>query len=210
MDDAIANYAQPIFAYGMKLLERLEAGANDSFAQEQATLKKMLREPASSRGRDAGEPFEKQLQSASVRYALTCWLDEMFVQYSPWSEEWKKNKLEVALFGSDEGASKFWKEAAHARSQADAATLEVFFLCVQFGFQGDWRTAPDKRQAWLTAAQARLTPAAKAWQPPAALEPPTDVRPLNGLGRMKRMALVCGVSFLLVIPLLVYIVARQY
>ncbi len=133
----------------------------------------------------------------------------MFIQHSSWSEAWAKNKLEAALFGTDQGTQKFWQEACAAQEQTATDALEVFFLCVQFGFRGAWRDSQDQVDRWVAAAKNRLSSAPTKARPSSVeLEPVTDVPPLHGLRQMKRMVLVCGVCFLVLIPLVVFLLVR--
>ena len=46
-----------------------------------------------------------------ARYALACWIDELFIVHSSWADRWKPLILEQALFGSRERATKFWEQA---------------------------------------------------------------------------------------------------
>ncbi len=79
-----------------------------------------------------------------VRYALTCWLDEIFIdQPSPWSVPWKERKLEMALFHSNDRAWSFWRRANQALALGDADLVEVYLLCVLLGFRGPALRRPE-------------------------------------------------------------------
>src|SRR5205823_4923639 len=116
-----------------------------------------------------------------IRYALVCWLDELFVVDSPWGAAWNEHKLEVAMFGTNDRAWKFWEKARKAAGRSEVDVLEVYYLCVMLGFRGELRGEPEKLTAWAAVTRAQLEEAAKqAWTPPPELDPPSDVPPLRG------------------------------
>ncbi len=190
---------------------RLEAGAPLDLENEQVILKKMLLgsdEQGPVPESDASDPDGLPV-SDCIRYALTAWLDEAFLRSSPVLHGWTSNRLEMLLYGSRDASWKFWNEATEASARA-GPDLEVFFLCVMLGFRGDWGETPAKLADWIHKARERLTAARpRLWQAPAELEPPTDVPPLRGLEGMHRMVFVCGMSLMLLIPLIIVAVARQ-
>ena len=99
MQDVIGNLVHPVVAYGLQLKERLERGEGPTFEIEQAALKGLLLSDIEARrwadfggegaaggeGRPRGShPF------LGIRYALACWLDELFLGDSPWAARWEK------------------------------------------------------------------------------------------------------------------------
>ena len=68
---------------------------------------------------------------------------------------------------------------------------------------------PDRLAQWVSATQARLANDFKPWTAPPELEPPTFVPPLRGRDRLQRMVLACGFVFLLLVPLLAFLLVRQ-
>jgi type VI secretion system protein ImpK len=221
MQEDIANLVHPIFAHGLALRDRLEAGEKLNIEVEQAGLKAMLlTELEAQRWLDFGPdtPRDKsrggEAEGADVgflgiRYALTCWLDELFILYSPWERTWTERKLEANLYGTNDRAWRFWEQARQAENRAGASALEVFYLCVVLGFRGELLESPDKLQVWLSATQARLALEHKPWPAPPELEPPTFVPPLRGRDKLQRMVLACGFVFLLLVPLLAFLLVRQ-
>lgn len=221
MQDDIANLVHPILAHGLALRDRLEAGENLNIEVEQATLKAMLLTepeaqrwldygPDTNRGRSrTGEGDAPDRSFLGIRFALVCWLDELFILYSPWERVWNERKLEVSLYGTNDRAWKFWEQATLAESRANTSALEVFHLCVVLGFRGELIEQPDQLAQWLSATQARLLQDQKPWTAPPELEPPTFVPPLRGRDRLQRMVLACGFMFLLLVPFLAFLLVRR-
>jgi type VI secretion system protein ImpK len=216
MRDEIANLVYPVLDYGMGLKDRLERGLAPDLELEQMELKRLLGSEGDARrlsdyggdsmvahsvgvprgGVRGGDAF------LGIRYALVCWLDELFILDSAWSTEWNERKLEVALYGTNDRAWKFWEQARRAETQPGGDALEVFFLCVMLGFRGDLREDTTKLQAWVAGTQIRVAKSqAQEWQVPPELQPPTNVPPLRGRDRLQRMVLIVGLVLLIVIPL---------
>ena len=145
-----------------------------------------------------------------VRYLLTCWLDELFVGSAAWAGSWSKQNLEAALYNTCEGAWKFWQYANQAEADADADALEVSRLCVLLGFRGKQAGHPEWVRGWLTSAGEKWARHRRAWQAPAALEPPTYVPPLTGRERLQRMVLVSGMTAAVLVPFVVLLLARHF
>ncbi|MFO0969512.1 MAG: DotU family type IV/VI secretion system protein [Gemmataceae bacterium] len=213
MQDDIANLVQPIFSHALALRDRLEGGQPLNIDVEQATLKAMLGGDGEAR-RQLDYHADPPRSGATdrflgARFALVCWLDELFFRYSPWSRFWNERTLEADLYGTNDRARLFWEQARLAESRPGNAALEVFHLCAILGFRGDLLDTPDRLQHWLTATQARLAKEPKAWIPPPELEPPVFVPPLRGRDRLQRMALACGFVILLLVPALTFLLMRR-
>ena len=219
MQEALANLVHPVLAYGLRLKKRLGRGEAPTFEIEQAALKGLLLSDIEARrGADFGGDGDPGAESRGrsgpaflgVRYALACWLDELFVLDTPWSGRWNERKLEVALYGTNDRAWKFWEQARLAESRGGVDAVEIFFLCVMLGFRGEFREEPERLQAWVAAARSQITRRRlQEWPYPPELEPPSSVPPLNGTGRFRRMLVVAGVSLVVLVPLMT-IVARQW
>lgn len=218
MQDAIANLVHSVFAYGLRLKERLARGESPSLEIEQAALKGMLLSEIEAQrwadfGGDADPTGEARNRTGSrflgVRYALVCWLDELFILDSPWSTRWNERKLEVALYGTNDRAWKFWEQARLAESRGGIDGIEVYFLCVMLGFRGELREEPERLQAWVAAARSQITRRhLQEWPYPPELEPPSSVPPLTGTAHFRRMLVVAGVALIVLVPLLT-IVSRM-
>jgi type VI secretion system protein ImpK len=193
MREEIAELVYPVIRQGLRLKERLKRGEKLNMADEQAELKRRLRTPDEARawpsfGGD-GDQF------LGLRYALACWLDEIFILDSPWKEEWNHSKVEETLYRSNDRAYTFWEQARRAESRADSEAVEGFYLCVMLGFRGDLRDEPDKLQDWREGVETHLnTGQASSWQGPPDLPlRPTDVPPLRGKDRLRWLLLAVAV-----------------
>jgi len=221
MQEDIANLVHPVLSQGLALRDRLEAGAALNFDVEQAALKGMLlteleakrwvdfggdvsREPARQGGDDSAT-----LEFLGIRYVLACWLDEMFILFSSWEKAWTERKLEVALYGTNDRAWRFWQQASLAEKRPSTDALEACYLCVMLGFRGEMVETPEKLNNWIAAVRARLGKEHVAWQGPPELEPPTYVPPLRARDRLQRMVLACGMTLLVLIPIVVFVVVRH-
>ncbi|HEX5273514.1 MAG TPA: DotU family type IV/VI secretion system protein, partial [Gemmataceae bacterium] len=157
MSDEIASLVRATLGRGLDLKERLARGEPLSLEEEQAALKRLLLGDVEARhwpeyggDRPPAEPGEARGRGPflGTRYALACWLDEIFVLDSAWGTAWNETKLEVALYGSNDRAWRFWEQAALAEGRPSAGPTEVFFLCVLLGFRGELRDDPARLRAW--------------------------------------------------------------
>ena len=210
MHEAIAGLVDPVFAQGIDLRERLERGEAPAFATEQAILEGLLN------GGDDGGPGEPgpdrrgDDRLATVRYALACWLDETFILDSPWESRWNERKLEVALYGTNDRAWKFWEMARKAEIRSDVDVLEALFLCVMMGFRGQMRERPSELQGWVAATRAQLARLrGQGWPTPPELEVATSVAPLRGRESLQRVVMAGGLVLLLSIPLVAFFLVYQ-
>jgi type VI secretion system protein ImpK len=230
MHEAVTALVYPVIGSCLALKGRLERGERPDFATEQGTLRGLLLTEVESRrwadyggdeagagpgadadaGRRPAEPGPRTDRFLGIRYALVCWLDEVFVLDSPWSRQWNEHKLEVELYGTNDRAWKFWEQARRAEVRASPDALEVFYLCVMLGFAGDLRDQPDRLQAWAASARGRVGLVRDLeWPFAAEVEPATNVPPLYGREKLRRMVLSGGLVLLLLVPVLVFFVVRQ-
>jgi type VI secretion system protein ImpK len=211
-----ADLVYPVLTYALRVKEQLARGEALSLQKEQSALKGLLKSEAEARrwgefsgdntamlsadGRRTAEGF------LGIRYALVCWLDEIFILDSPWRTEWTENSLEVALYGTRDRAEKFWEQARRAEARPSSDALEVFFLCVMLGFRGETRNNPERLRAWREAAEAQIAQNQhqREWAGPPDAQPTIDVPPLPGAGRFRTMALTLGAAVLVLIPAATY------
>lgn len=203
--------AQNVIAYGLELYNRVQQGSAVNLTREQNVLKDMLLCDASIGGgddaKDRGyEGLVINRPAASnylgVRYALVCWLDELFTVHSTWEKEWNEHKLEVELYGSNDRAWRFWEQAKLAQGRTDSSDLEAYYLCVMLGFRGSFIDSPEKLQAWSAATRQRLGNVVEPdWEVAGELPVPTRVPPLRGAGKLRQMALTAWVAVLVITPL---------
>ena len=219
MQDHIADLVHPVFRHGLQLKEQLEQGKSPSFELEQATLKGMLlTELEAQRYREFGgdgslsstlTADEQQEIFLGIRFALTCWLDELFILHSPWSNQWNERKLEVALYQSNDRAWRFWQQARLAEKQPTTDALEAYFLCVMLGFRGELLEQAEQLHTWCNTTQARLAQTAETWPHPPELEPPTNVPPLRGQDWFQTMLFWTVVLLLVFVPLASFLVVQN-
>jgi type IV/VI secretion system ImpK/VasF family protein len=222
MHEAIAALVHPVLVRGLELKGRLDRGESPAFATEQAILEGLLTaglaEETASTASD-GESRTIRLEGAirrsterlmTVRYALACWLDELFILESPWETRWNERKLEVTLNGTNDRAWKFWELARRPETRLDRDLLETFFLCVMLGFRGGLRDRPTELEDWITSSRAQLTKIqGLEWTPPPELTPPTRVPPLGGGERLRTMVVAGGLVFLLLTPVVAFFLIYQ-
>jgi type VI secretion system protein ImpK len=223
----IANLVYPVLSYGLRLKERVERGEPVDFDTEQTLLKGLLLDAREAGrwadfGGEGGPVRDVHLAREGdvrgnaadtflgVRYALVCWLDELFTLDSPWQARWNERKLEMELYGTNDRAWKFWDQAGRADTRRGSDALEVFFLCVALGFRGALGEEPDKLQAWLSATRARIGKVrALEGADVSAYEPPTRVPPLHGPRQMQTMLLAGGTLLLLSVPLVAFFLVQR-
>src|SRR5262245_31300857 len=121
MRDEIASLVHPVINYGLSLKERLERGEQPDLDSEQAQLLRYLTTKegqlqadfigdggvgASSIGSSRmGDSIRRDPNRfLGIRYALACWLDEVFILEVPWIG-WENRTLEGQLYGMREGAT---------------------------------------------------------------------------------------------------------
>ncbi|MCI0459064.1 MAG: DotU family type IV/VI secretion system protein [Gemmataceae bacterium] len=229
MRKEIADVVYPVFSYALRVKAQLARGEPLSWEKEQSVLKGMLHSPDAARrwgteyggdqnqslarpfGGDPGMSVGRATDSfLGIRYALVCWLDEIFILDSPWRAQWTENSLELALYSTRIRAEKFWDQARRAESRPETDALEVYFLCVMLGFRGDLRDQPDqlraRREAWESQiAQNQMREPAL---PPDG-QPLIDVPPLHGSSRFRTALVSLATAILLLIPAGVfYLVSR--
>jgi type VI secretion system protein ImpK len=224
MREEYANLVHPVFTYALRLKERLERGERPSFENEQMALKGLLMSDHEARrwsefggsgdapdiSRHGGVGRRNPEQFLGIRYALACWLDEIFITDSPWESQWNPRKLETALYGTNVRAELFWDQARLAEGRPGSDALEVFYLCVMLGFRGELRGDPEKLKQ-RTDAIGRRIGREQSREPPKepGLEVPSNVPPLYGRERFQRMIVVGAVVTLSVIPILAFFVVQH-
>jgi type VI secretion system protein ImpK len=207
MRQEIARTVYPVLRHGLLYKERLERGERLRLPDVQSELRarlKLVPEPAERQGAaEAGDAY------FGSRYALACWLDEIFID-SPWKDAWTNSLLEWALYDSREAAHKFWDQARQAELRADADALEVFYLCVMLGFRGDLQYDLERLAEWKESVQGQFgQDEAETWPDAPAELPPlrTNVPALRGRERLRwvllAFAVVAGLSIMAVTFLIV-------
>ena len=117
MRQEIDERVYPVMLRALELRDRLSRGEALDFETEQAALRGLLLNEAQPRtseqaadGRENGDAPRKP----DVRYLLACWLDEFFIGFTPWAEQWQEKKLETSLYGTNDRAWRPWEQARQA------------------------------------------------------------------------------------------------
>jgi type VI protein secretion system component VasF len=216
MTPELADPTFAVFRRGLALRDRLAAGDRPNLAKAQAEFKGLLggnaAPPWGSSGGRAGHPADPAADFLGVRYALTCWLDEVMIN-AGWAE-WEANGLEFALYRSNLRYSNFWTQARLAETAAGGPDAhEAFLWCVLLGFRGEMEHTPDNLREWVSVARARAV--RHGGKEPAALPekaPPTDPPPLYGEGAYRtavRRLVVVGLAAVPVLAFLLVVLSRQ-
>jgi len=232
MRDEIANLVHPVLVYGVELKDRLDRGEELNLESEQAQLKGLLLSDSearrhtdfggegdaahsmvsvvgATRGGDSGRRSGGD-HFLGIRYALACWLDELFILGSSWESAWNERKLEVGLYGTNDRAWKMWEQAKKAESRSGTDTLETYYLTVMMGFRGDLRDNVDKLRTWTSNTQARIFRGlGQEWPTPAELDPPINVPPLRGREGLQKIILIGGGILLLLVPVVAFFIVQQ-
>jgi type VI secretion system protein ImpK len=224
MNEQLARHIHQVLGAGLDLKERLERGERPSFDIEHAKLKGLLLGDGELRYQTDYVGDAKDASAASsvrttqgalrgtepflgARYALASWLDEIFVEDSPWSTVWKEQTLEVALYGgSSQRAWRFWEQAKKAEARPGADALEAYLWCVMLGFRGE--PPPDLNPGqWVEGVRKRLVAArSQDFSLPPERELPTFVPVLRGRDRYGTMLRVAtGVSALAAFAICVWL-----
>jgi type VI secretion system protein ImpK len=192
--DDLANQVHDIILHGLKLRDRVAAGDRPHVGSEQAKLKGMLgssNSPApwgsESDANTSVGTVQTERSFLGMRYALTCWLDELLIE-AGW-REWDENKLESALYRTNIRYSNFWAQARLAEATPSGIEAqEVYLLCVLLGFRGELGEQPEKLREWVSATRTRVT-RSLGKELPALPEksPVTDVPPLVGIEKYRKM-----------------------
>lgn len=206
MNDAIVRRMHDILGAGLDLKERLDRGETPAFETESGRLKALVlgdaslaQDPAYN-GELAGLAFRPDAdfdagdRFLGARYALACWLDEVFILDAPtwWAERWEGNTFETALYGgTQQRAWRFWDQAQRADGpRGSVAALEAYLWCVMLGFRG---SPPEDLHpaAWVEASRKRVMSLRSTEFPaPPERDLPTAVPPLRGRERFARMCRV--------------------
>jgi type VI secretion system protein ImpK len=211
MQEELNDLVHSILQHGIQLKNRLMRGETLLLENEQAILKRMLLTDADSQrwpgygGDTATDRSTTGSRFLGIRYALVCWLDEIFLVDSRWDTLWNETKLELALYGTNDRGWRFWEQARLAEARQGTEALSAFFLCVMLGFRGEMGEHPDQLQAWAESCGRRLTQGDRPqWIRPPELIPVTNVPPLQGREALRRMVFSGATLLLVLFPLLAF------
>jgi type VI secretion system protein ImpK len=222
MREELANVVYPVFSYGLRLKERLDRGDELNLEEEQAGLRKLLKGQSEAMRwpefggqgvmdeADLGRAGATSNFFFGARYALCCWLDEIFIESPTWGDVWKEHAMEQELYKLRDRAYVFWEQVRLAESRQENDALEVYYLCVMLGFRGTMRDTPDKLRAWRDAAEAQINRGRPDRCPlPQEVQPTTNVPPMHGRERLRKVMLAAGVLLGVFVPVAAFVIVNQ-
>jgi hypothetical protein len=195
----IAALAHKIFGRGLDLKERLERGDSLRFDVEHAELRQLLwsegavsnhPDYAGDRPLNSRDSYGGDDRFLGARYALACWLDEIFIMGSQWSREWQEHPMEVEVvgYGASERAYRFWRQARRAASRPGTDALEVFLWCTMLGFHGDPSSEGIDIREWADKTRNYIIDVRnQKFRYENGAKPQPDVPPLSGRVQFRRM-----------------------
>jgi type VI secretion system protein ImpK len=209
MTPEFSELVYKVISYTLDLKDRVDQNAALDLEKERSRLIELL--PAHAGAGLQADYSGDGRTFLGARYALACWIDELFIVYSSWTERWKPLILEQALFGSRERASRFWEQAdivlrrpntPRVSSPPGADAVETFFLCIVLGFRGTYRDDPQKVREYVEEMRPQVT-RTTAWSSPRDLGVKTNIEPLLGHETLLRVVGIYGCLSLMVIVVLV-------
>jgi type VI secretion system protein ImpK len=213
MTPQFSELVHPVISYALDLKDRLDSGESPDLEVEQRKLIERLR--SNGEVRHLSDYTGDGAVFLGARYALACWIDELFIVHSAWADLWQERTFEVALYGSRERAGKFWDQADLVLRRPSAPrtltppgpdALETIFLCIVLGFRGRYLENPAKVKEYVEEMRPQVT-RTTPWPSPRDLGVKTNVEPLLGRAKLHRVIAVYGGVLLLVILLL--LILRQ-
>lgn len=217
MNPQFSELVHPVISHALDLKERLDKGDEPVLETEWRKLIDRLR--SDSEVRRLSDYTGDGAVFLGARYALTCWIDELFIVYSSWSDRWKERILEVELYGSRDRAWKFWDQAEIALRRPNTPrlstppgpdALETFFLCVVLGFRGKYLENPAKVREFVEEMRPQLTRTG-SWPGPREVAVNGNVEPLLGRTALGRVISIYGsLSLVLLLVLLIVLSVLGY
>jgi type VI secretion system protein ImpK len=198
MNKQFSNSVYKIFASALDLKDRVDRGDSLDFEVERNRLLRMIEE---GKGRLPVD-YSGDGVFLGARYALACWVDELFIIHCqpPWADKWQEKNLELELFQGMLAATRFWDQAdivlGHPNAVKTTVTpgmdaLETFFLCVVLGFRGTYFDDLPRVRESIHEMRHKLTQAG-SWLSPRDLGVQTNVEPLEGHAALRRVVGVYG------------------
>ena len=209
MRPELAERTFDILLHGLTLRDRVASGGRPNLAAEQSKLKGLL-------GANSGPPWgstndvqasasDQAREFLGMRYALTCWLDEVLIN-AGW-KEWDENKLESTLYRMNVRYNNFWTQARLAEAAPGATEAqEAFLLCALLGFRGEMENTPDQLREWVSNTRARVTRSGGREPPPIPERAPvSDVPELRGAEAYRKMVRRVVAAGLFAAPVLAFL-----
>ena len=132
------------FAF-VSLFQEAPADQHRDAASLRVQLISLLDRFASDPAAAGVSPVERE----EARFAMVAFADEMILR-SDWSRrgDWLAEPLQLQLFHTNRGGDEFFERLARLRPEYTDAR-EVFFLCLAFGFEGQYADRTAERRALL-------------------------------------------------------------
>lgn len=190
----IAAY-ENVLLFGSVVRTASDCGVLETFRERALSL---IREAdlAAQRGGVAKDDI------AAARFAVAAYLDEMVLN-SSWraKEEWSSQPLQYELFGTHEAGVEFFRrlEAVRNGITANPDLLELYYLCLALGFEGQYTLAGREKRQTLIREIARELGSARGGVPELS---PHGGRPdeLTHAAKRNRLPwIVCGASVAVVL-----------
>lgn len=141
------------------------------------------------------------------RYLLTCWLDELFVFESPWSRRWNENKLELALYGTNDRAWRFWDYVHCQPAGSDYQLKTVAISCVLYGFQGQMAESRTELNKWYDDWRTDVIQhSIESWNAPPDLPIAANVPALKGSDELELSIKVALLTAIVMIPMMSFLI----
>jgi len=203
-----AELVDPIFERTWRILDSDSPLSVDALSVPRSELKELLSRVLNAQLATGHDAVGDYLGSV---YPLVCWIDEIMTDDERLGHAWNENKLEGEWFGSNDRAWMFWRQAALAETIGRRDDLAIFYLCVQLGFTGQYRTEPEKLAAWSHRTQAALGLVPELQLPfRNDLAPATDAPPLVGAAALRRASHVAWMSAVVLLPVLSYLTVTAW
>lgn len=217
MRKEIADIVFPVLRKAIEIKEGLRTNERAwDFAESQKKLLALLQAPFPEKYRSDVVGDQRAIDASisttrlgflGIRYALACWLDEIFIGDSAWKDRWNGSKVETSLYGINDRASEFWKQAQRAQSRPTRDALEVYYLCVMLGFRGELIDNPDDVISWRESVEPQITQGEdREYTAPPGLTIAPNVRALKGAAEMQRWIMIATIIGLLFIPFFIIVV----
>lgn len=202
---------------GMAVYQELQTGGNPEMKDARRRLVRNLDSIRTLRVREAEELERAGETSRSLpdpgditgvcHYLLTCWLDELFVIDSPWSRPWNEQKLELAIYGTNDRAWRFWEYVRSPQGGDNRCVMNVVMACVLHGFQGQMSDSPMELRKWFENYRERLIQkSVRTWKSPPDLPVVASVPTLRGMGSLEQSILMALLAGTVVIPLISFLI----
>ena len=215
MTSEFSDLVYKVISYTLDLKDRVDGETAPDLETERGRLIELL--PANAGAAVQSDYAGDGRTFLGARYALACWIDELFIVHSRWADRWKPLVLEQALFGTRLRAERFWEQVEIVLRRPNAPrpsnppgpdALETYWLCIILGFRGAHRENPAKVRELVDEMRPQMARVAE-WPYPGDVGIKTNVEPLAGSATLREVVGVYG-GLTLVVVLLLFFVMRLF